>query len=194
MSTMTAAASRRRSGEGARPLAGLGRLASAGVLALAVVGLVVSAILIATTRPPPVAADVGTTVELPGGSFVVTRAATTMVPTTQGPPTAAKMTGTVGTEQLQVWVDLTATGGSGLAYSPDQFRLVRADGTSTAASGSTLVAGVLARDSTISGQVWFDDIESLAGSRLEFTPADGPVIRIAVDGAATTPMTGHGHS
>lgn len=164
------------------------------VLALALVGGVVTAVQVFTAPPRPVTAEVGTPVDLDTGTFVVTRAATTMVPATQGPPTAAKMAGTVGTDRLQVWVMLTATDAQGMPFAPEQFRLVPKDVAPAEPSGSTLGDGVLPRNGAISGQVWFDDVGALDGAWVEYTAADGRVVRVDLDGAATDPPPEHAPS
>lgn len=170
------------------------RILVAAVLALAVVGAVLTAVLVVTAPPPEVVTAVGQPVTLPAGSFAVTRAATTMVPMTQGPPTAAKMAGTVGTDRLQVWVTLTATDAAGLAFAPEQFRLVPKGAAPAEPSGSTLGDGVLPRDGAISGQVWFDDVDALDGASLEYTAADGRIVRVDLDGVATLPQPEHAPS
>lgn len=161
------------------------------VLGLAMVGGVVTAVQVFTAPPRPLTAAVGSPVDLPGGTFTVNRAATTMVPATQGPPTAAKMAGTVGTDQLQVWVTLTATDAQGMPYSPEQFRLVPKDAEPAVPAGSTLGDGVLPRAGAISGQVWFDDVGALDGAWVEYTAADGRIIRVDLDGATTDPLPEH---
>lgn len=161
------------------------------VLGLALVGAVLTAVLVVTAPPPTVTTEVGAPVDLADGTFTATRTATTMVPATQGPPTAAKMAGTVGTDRLQVWVTLTATDAQGMRFAPEQFRLVAKDAAPAEPSGSTLGDGVLPRDGAISGQVWFDDVGDLDGARVEYTAADGRVVRVDLDGAATDPLPEH---
>ena len=167
------------------------------VVALAVVGAVLAATLVVTARSRPVAAGLGERVSTSAGTFVVTRAETTFVPSTQGPPTAQKMAGTVGTDQLQVWVELAATSGRDLDYSEGDFRLVEADGTARTPDGSNLAEGRLQPGSSITGQVWFDEVDTLAGSRLEYRSPDGRLVRVPLeqpdDAPAPSRDGGHGH-
>lgn len=174
-----------------------GRLVVAAVVTLALVGAVLAAGLVLSARARPVDAALGERVSTSGGTFVVTRAETTFVPSTQGPPTAAKMAGTVGTEQLQVWVELAAARGDDLPFSEDQFRLVTADGTVRPADGSNLEDGVLQDGGAISAQLWFDEVESVEGGRLEYTAPGGRLVQVPLDAPEDAPAptrpAGHGH-
>jgi hypothetical protein len=166
--------------------------------ALATAGVVIAGVLLgraATTHEPPV---VGTPVATDFGSFTVTRVSTTFVPATQGPPTAAKMMGTTGSDQLQVWVRfVNDDAAEGLRYSPDELRLVTgAAGAQqvSPADGSTLEAGTLPEGSSIDGQVWFD-LENLPEGRrwLLYEGPDGTELRVPLRvpaGAPDGPGTG----
>lgn len=167
------------------------------VVALALVGAVLAAGIMVSARGRPVDAAVGERVRTSAGAFVVTRAETTFVPSTQGPPTAEKMAGTVGTDQLQVWVELAATGGGELDYAEGDFRLVEADGTARTPDGSNLEEGRLLPGTSITGQVWFDEVDTLAGSRLEYRSPGGRLVRVPLeqpdDAPAPSRDGGHGH-
>ncbi|KAB7740628.1 hypothetical protein GA707_19215 [Nostocoides sp. F2B08] len=163
------------------------------MLVVAMVGASLTAWLVLIAPPAVSVTQVGVPVDLSQGTFVVTRTSTTMVPQTQGPPTAAKMAGTVGTDQLQVWVELKSTDSQGMAYSPDQFRLVLEDGAVRTPSGSTLIDGLLPKDSAISAQVWFDDVPALEEAWLEYAADDGAMVRLALVQTSQQPQPSHGH-
>ncbi len=169
------------------------RLLAGTTVVLAVVGGLAAAILLLTA---PKATDIGEAASTPYGTFTVTRATTTFVPATQGPPTAEKMAGTEGTDQLQVWVRLdNAKDRSGVAYGPDQFRLRVEDGQPHQPQGSTLADGVLPRGASISGQLWFDtaDLDRQARTWLEYDGPGGRVVAVEVSGAELAAGNGAGH-
>jgi hypothetical protein len=169
-------------------------------VALATLGAVVTAVMLvrAVTAPDPLA--VGTPVDTEYGSFTVTRISTTFVPATQGPPTAAKMMGTKGDDQLQVWVRFVNDDApEGLRYSPDDLQLVTGGPAGRAthpAQGSTLEPGSLPQGASIDGQVWFDldDVAPKAPRWLVHTAADGSVIRVPLPLSPRTASPGHGPS
>ncbi|WP_161965020.1 hypothetical protein [Ornithinimicrobium cerasi] len=158
------------------------------VVALSLVGLVVAAVFVAGVRARPVVVGIGSPVGTSGGSVVVTRVGTTFVPTTQGPPTAARMAGTEGLDQLQVWVELTATARGGLEYSEGDFRLVTAAGEARTPDGSTLGDGLLPRGGSVSGQVWFDDVPGVSDGWVEYDDPDGRAVRVALTPEEVVPV------
>lgn len=172
-----------------------GRVVLGLVLGLALVGAAFAAMMIATAAPRPVTAQVGSPVTLDRGTILVPRVSTTFVPTTQGAPTMEKMQGTVGTDQLQVWVELVGEDPAGFRYAPDQFRLVVGDAAPRTPDGSTLGEGVLPSEASIWGQIWFDSVASVEDSWLEYAAEDGTLVRIPLEkGTPTERETTHqGH-
>jgi hypothetical protein len=197
MATMTAPPRTSRGETGAGPGRHRGRALTVLAVLLACVGLVlagleVRGVLAARTDPA-----LGDAVDTGFGTLTVTRARTTFVPATQGPPTMAQMTGSTGTGQLQVWVRLANTEAArAVAYSADQFRLVDGAGHQTAPDGSSLAAARLPQRAVVDGQVWFDLPSAQAdGERrwLEFREASGRTVRIALPVQAATEVTSHDH-
>jgi hypothetical protein len=196
MATMTAPLRTSPDETGAGPSRHRGRALSVLVVLLACAGLVLAGLQVRdalVSRDDPALGDA---VDTGFGTLTVTRARTTFVPATQGPPTMAQMSGTIGTGQLQVWVRLANTEAPGVAYSVDQFRLVDTAGHRAAPDGSSLAAGRLPQDAFVDGQVWFDLPTAEAdGERrwLEFHERDGRTVRIALPVEAATEVATHGH-
>lgn len=163
---------------------------------LATAGVVLASVMVlgALTKPEPAA--VGRPVETGYGSFTVTRASTTFVPATQGPPTMAKMMGTVGANQLQVWLRfVNEEADNGLRYSPGQLRLTVASGPkprTLAPSGSSLTDATLPLGAAIDGQVWFDLRDGDADFTLTYTAPDGEPVEVPLS-AKPAPASEHGH-
>ena len=156
------------------------------LLAIAGVGLALFTIVDGGTRPRTAA--LGERVPTTFGSLVVTRTNVTFVPTTQGVPTMAKMNGTEGTDQLQVWVRLANTSRAPAPHAARQFELLDEAGHRLHPQGSTLGAAPLPRNATIDAQVWFDlDGQPKGKTRwLIFRDADGTSTRIVLRPARPT--------
>jgi hypothetical protein len=166
-------------------------------VALAVAGALV-AVVTALHGPPEPAPGLGVPESTSFGTLTVTGAETGFVPSTQGPPTMARMMGRTGTGQLRVWVELTNTAGvSDLRISPEQFRLGGV-GAPLVPDGSTLRDALLPPGAVIDGQVWFDLPDSEAAETrpahrwLQFTGADGRRVRVPL-GDVHVEGTEHGH-
>lgn len=170
------------------------RLVVVVAVVLAVIGAVVAATLVLTGRDSE--PKVGAPVETGFGSFTVSRVSTAFVPSTQGPPTMAKMMGTTGTGRLQVWVTLVNTEvEEGVRFAPDQLRLITADGKSHEPDGSTLEAGDLPLGSSIDGQVWFELGSSQpkrSGHLVEFRTGDGTALQVPIQIDPVPEHGGHG--
>lgn len=180
MTSMTLAARSQRSPHPVtrRPPA---RVLTAAVVAAAVVGLALSLATVTGhfRRTPP---GPGDPVSTSFGSAAVTRASLTFVPATQGPPTMAKMSGTEGGDQLQVWVHLVNDDArEGWAYSTRSFALVDSAGHRLRPQGSSLGTATLPHDGAVDGQVWFDVSRGRLGAKrwLELRD-DGGAVRLAL--------------
>jgi hypothetical protein len=168
-------------GSDSRPRTRVGSLLVVLVAAFAMAGVIVAGWQIregtaGASRPP---AAVGETVETDYGSVTITRTRTTVVPDSQGPPTAAQHAGTNGADQLQVWVRFVNTKApNGVRYDPRRFRLLHAanPGHSESIAGSTLAPDRLRAGSSIEGQIWFE----LAG-----LPAGRYLLECAAPGVET---------
>ena len=168
-------------------------------LTLAAVGAVLAAVLAVNVLTEPDELAVGSPADTSYGSFTVTRAATTFVPATQGPPTMAKMMGTVGTDQLQVWVRVVnEENADGVRYGPQQMMLLTGGPGGIMEhpiQGSNLEPGVLPMGASVDGQVWFD-LEGIDPERdhwLEYAAPDGSVLRIPLPDGAVADPPAHGH-
>ena len=159
------------------------RIVTALVVSLAVLGIVIATWTVVGTRKKA-EPGVGDPVDTEFGSLTVTRVSKTFVPDTQGPPTAAQMAGTNGSDQLQVWVSLNNTDDrTGVSFRPEQFSLVSEKGrpSTQKAAGSTLGEAFLQRGGSIDGQVWFDPPKASGGQRwLLFTPPEGDTVRVSL--------------
>jgi hypothetical protein len=197
MATMTATLRAERGATGGRPSREGGRARTVVVVLLACAGLMLAGLqawgsLVHRDDVVP-----GEAVDTSFGSLTVTRTRTTFVPSTQGPPTMAKMRGATGTGQLQVWVRLANTEASGdIAYSADDFRLADAQGHRVRPDGSSLAAARLPRGAVVDGQVWFD-LPSAAPDGvqrwLEFREPGGRTARIALPVQQATAPAPDGH-
>lgn len=177
-------------------------------IALAVAGIAIAGLLLAGGVPAETeqSGNVGQPMETSFGVLTVTNVRTTYVPDTQGPPTPAQHNGTVGSDQLQVWVRLVnERAEQGLAYSPAQLRLVTdaRSGKGQDPDGSTIKPALLPRGGSIDGQVWFDlprlGQSSGTGWFLEFKDPGGDPVRVAIatprsvlSPAGPSPSTGAG--
>jgi hypothetical protein len=168
-------------------------------VALAAAGAVLAVVLVVQALSSDEELAVGTPADTSYGSFTVTRATTTFVPATQGPPTMAKMMGTVGADQLQVWVRFVNNDAAeGVRYDPDQMRLLVGEpgsGDEVPVAGSSLEPGTLPMGAGIDGQVWFDveGVDADLDRWLEYTAPDGTVLQVPLpDKAPVAPSHGHG--
>lgn len=168
---------------------------------LAVLGAAFAVLLLARGAPAETGhpVRVGQPVETSFGAFTVTNVKTTFVPDTQGPPTAAQHNGTVGSNQLQVYIRLINNRAEhGLSFAPNQLRLFTQEGAGTGQlpDGSSIGSTLLPKGGSIDGQVWFDLPRSAStgtGWWLEFNgPLDNPV-RVALDRQQVAPEQGHTH-
>ena len=159
-------------------------------IALAVAGIAIAGLLLARGAPAetrPAENVLGQAVQTSFGAFTVTNVRTTYVPDTQGPPSAAQHNGTVGSDQLQVWVRLVnERAEQGLAYSPAQLRLVTDAGSGKGQDpdGSSIKPALLPRGGSIDGQVWFDLAKGAQSTGnvwyLEFKDPGGHAVRVAL--------------
>src|SRR3954453_19392342 len=168
---------------------------------LAVLGAALTVLLLARGAPAEAGhhVRVGQPVETSFGAFTVTNVETTFVPDTQGPPTAAQHNGTVGSNQLQVYIRLVNDRAEhGLSVAPRQLRLFARGGARRGQlpDGSSIGSTLLPRGGSIDGQVWFDlprDASTGTGWWLEFkTPVDNP-LRVTLDQQQVAPEHSHQH-
>ena len=155
-------------------------------------GAVVGVVTLVLGLGRPTVAVVGEQVTTSFGTLTVTRTNLAFVPQTQGVPTMAKMNGTEGTHQLQVWVRLTNTRRTEAAYSWRQFALQDTAGHRLRPQGASLGAATLPAGSSVDAQVWWDldgQPEGLA-RRLVFLDADGRSDQIELKTSGPT-LTGH---
>jgi len=158
-------------------------------VAVAVAGIAIAVLLLARGAPAETepSGNVGQPMETSFGALTVTNVRTTYVPDTQGPPSPAQHNGTVGSDQLQVWVRLVnERAEQGLAYSPAQLRLVTdaRSGKGQDPDGSTIKPALLPRGGSIDGQVWFDLAKGAQSTGnvfyLEFKDPGGHAVRVAL--------------
>ena len=161
---------------------------------LAAAGAVLTIVLAVLDRPAP-AAGLGVPVATPFGSITVTRAEVGFVPSTQGPPTMARMMGRTGTGQLRVFVRLSHPGsGPRVRLAPEQFRLGGAGIPPRPPDGSNLSRAPLPTGAEVDAQLWFDlpDGEDASGGPLAgVRRPDGETVRIPLGELAEE--TRHGH-
>ncbi len=174
------------------PTGSVRRLGTALVYLLAATGAVLAVVTLVAGLGRPTAASVGEQVRTSFGSVTITRTNLAFVPQTQGVPTMAKMNGTEGTQQLQVWVRLTNTSHDQAAYSWRQFALQDTAGHRLRPQGASLGAATLPAGSSVDAQVWFDlDGQSKSLSRrLVFLDADGRSHPIELNTSGPT-LAGH---
>ena len=168
---------------------------------LAILGAAFAVLLLTRGAPAETGhhVRVGQPVETSFGAFTVTNVKTTFVPDTQGPPTAAQHNGTVGSNQLQVYIRLVNDRAEhGISFAPSQLRLFTQGGAGTGQlpDGSSIGSTLLPRGGSIDGQVWFDlprTAPTGTGWWLEFNaPLDNPV-RVTLDQQQVAPEQGHTH-
>jgi len=168
---------------------------------LAILGAAFAVLLLARGAPAETGhhVRVGQPVETSFGAFTVTNVKTTFVPDTQGPPTAAQHNGTVGSNQLQVYIRLVNDRAErGLSFAPRQLRLFTQGGTGRGQvpDGSSIGSTLLPRGGSIDGQVWFDlpqDASTGTGWWLEFKGPDDNPVRVTLDQQQVAPEQGHSH-
>ena len=168
---------------------------------LAVLGAAFAVLLLARGAPAETAhhVRVGQPVETSFGAFTVTNVKTTFVPDTQGPPTAAQHNGTVGSNQLQVYIRLVNDRAEhGLSFAPRQLRLFTQGGTGRGQvpDGSSIGSTLLPRGGSIDGQVWFDLPRAAStgtGWWLEFKGLVDNPVRVTLDQQQGAPEQGHSH-
>jgi hypothetical protein len=168
---------------------------------LAVLGAAFAVLLLARGAPAETGhpVRVGQPMETSFGGFTVTNVKTTFVPDTQGPPTAAQHNGTVGSNQLQVYIRLVNDRAEhGLSFAPSQLRLFTqaGSGRGQVPDGSSIGSTLLPRGGSSDWQVWFDlprDASPGTGWWLQFKgPADNPV-RVTLDQQHVSPEHSHSH-
>ena len=167
--------------------------------ALAAAGAVLTIVLAVFDRPAP-AAGPGAPVATSFGGITVTRAEIGFVPSTQGPPTMARMLGRTGTGQLRVFVRLSHPGsGPQVRFAPEQFRLGGADVPPRPPDGSNLSRSPLPIGAEVDAQLWFDlpdGEDATSGRWLEYAGSDGETVRIPLGEVAEESQHGdkeHGH-